>query len=64
MTLAQLKAYNFMCTRCKTPKPMNVGRKKALRKGLIEMVPGEMARAASSHGSFKPLYRRGHGALA
>ncbi len=37
---------------------------KALRKGLIEMVPGEMARAASSHGSFKPMYRRGVGALA
>jgi hypothetical protein len=29
MSLAQLKAYNFMCSRCKKAQPMNVGRKKA-----------------------------------
>ena len=28
MTLAQLKAYNFMCSRCKKPQPMSVGRKR------------------------------------
>lgn len=29
MNLHHLKSYNFMCCRCKTAQPMNVGRKKA-----------------------------------
>ncbi len=27
MNLHHLKSYNFMCSRCKKPQPMSVGRK-------------------------------------